>query len=188
MFIALTSTALALFAATPLSAQAQNYPAKPIRLIVPFVPGGNVDLVARIMAPKLGEALGQQVLVDNRGGAGGIIGTEFVARTAPDGYNLLLVASGHVMNPAMVRKLPYDSIRDFTAIAMVADVPTTLVVHPSLPAKNVKELVALAKARPGELNYSTAGRGTNGHLCPVRGLVLQPQPRGEDGEGSCTSL
>jgi len=147
-----------------LTTHAQNFPTKPVRLMVPFVPGGNVDLIARTIAPKMSEALGQQVVVDNRGGAGGIIGTEIIAKAAPDGYNILLVGSGHVMNPAMVKKLPYDSVKDFAPIALVADVPTTLVVHPSLPARNVKELIALAKTRPGQLNYSTAGRGTNGHL------------------------
>jgi tripartite-type tricarboxylate transporter receptor subunit TctC len=164
-----------------ISAQAQTFPTKPIRLLVPFVPGGNVDLIARMIAPKASEALAQQILVDNRGGAGGVVGTEIVARAAPDGYNLLLVGSGHVMNPAMVRKLPYDSIRDFAPVAMVAEVPTTLVVHPSLPAKNVRELIALAKARPGELNYSTAGRGTNGHLAgellnSMAGIKLEHVP------------
>ena len=147
-----------------LTSHAQNFPTKPVRLMVPFVPGGNVDLIARTIAPKMSEALGQQVIVDNRGGAGGIIGTELIAKAVPDGYNILLVGSGHVMNPAMVKKLPYDSVKDFAPIALVADVPTTLVVHPSLPARNVKELIALAKTRPGQLNYSTAGRGTNGHL------------------------
>ncbi|MCE9640063.1 MAG: tripartite tricarboxylate transporter substrate binding protein [Betaproteobacteria bacterium] len=145
-------------------AWAQRYPAKTIRIVVPFAPGGNVDLIARVVAPKMGEALGQQVVVDNRGGAGSIIGTELIARAAPDGYNLLLAASAHVMNPALVKKLPYDSISDFTPIALIAEVPTALVVHPSLPVKNVRDLVVLAKTRPGELNYSTAGRGTNGHL------------------------
>ena len=162
--LSLTAVLLSLITAPLALAQPASYPTKPVRIIVPFVAGGNVDLVARSIAPKMSEALGQQVLVDNRGGAGGIIGTDVVAKAAPDGYTLLLVASGHVMNPAMVRKLPYDSIRDFTGISLVAEVPTTLVVHPSLPTRNVKDLIALAKARPGELNYSTAGRGTNGHL------------------------
>src|SRR5688572_22546620 len=103
--------------AGPAISQTASYPTKPVRVIVPFVPGGNVDLVARSIAPKMSEALGQPVRIDNRGGAGGIIGTEAVAKAAPDGYTLLLVASGHVMNPAMVRKLPYDSIRDFAGIS-----------------------------------------------------------------------
>lgn len=160
--IALVAGALAL----PLgpSVHAQNFPVKSIRMIVPFAPGGNTDIIGRVFAPKMGEALGQQVIVDNRGGAGGAIGTELVARAAPDGYTLLMVSAGHVINPAMVKKLPYDSIRDFAPISVIADVPTALVVHPSLPVRTVKELVVLARARPGQLFYSTAGRGTVGHL------------------------
>jgi tripartite-type tricarboxylate transporter receptor subunit TctC len=143
---------------------AQNYPTKPVRMVVPFAPGGNTDIIGRVFAPKLGEMLGQQVIVDNRGGAGGAIGTEMAARAAPDGYTLLMVSAGHVINPAMTKKLPYDSIKDFAPISVIADVPTALVVHPSLPAHNVKEFLAIARARPGELFYSTAGRGTVGHL------------------------
>jgi tripartite-type tricarboxylate transporter receptor subunit TctC len=112
----------------------------------------------------MAEALGQQVIIDNRGGAGGTIGTELASRAAPDGYTLLMVSAGHTINPAMIRKLPYDSIKDFAPIGVVADVPTAFVVHPSLPAKNLKEFIAIAKARPGEIFYSTAGRGTVGHL------------------------
>lgn len=145
-------------------AVAQQYPVKTIRMIVPFAPGGNTDIIARIVAPKMGEDLGQQIVIDNRGGAGSIIGTEMAAKAPPDGYTLLMVSAAHVINPAMVKKLPYDSIRDFSAISMVADVPTAFVVHPSLPVKTVKDLVALARKRPGELNYSTSGRGTVGHL------------------------
>jgi len=150
--------------AAALPAAAQTYPSRTIRMIVPFAPGGNMDIVARTLTSKLAEDFGQQIVLDNRTGASGIIGTELAARSAPDGYTLLIVGSGHVMNPAVVKSLPYDSVRDFTPIGIAADVPTTLVVHPSLPARSVKELIALAKARPGELNYSTAGRGTNGHL------------------------
>jgi tripartite-type tricarboxylate transporter receptor subunit TctC len=151
-----------LFLAVP--AAAQQYPAKTIRMIVPFAPGGNTDIIARIVAPRMSEALGQQIVIDNRGGAGSIIGTEMAAKSPPDGYTLLMVSAAHVINPAMVKKLPYDSLRDFTAISVVADVPTAFVVHPSLPATTVKEFIALARKRPGELNYSTAGRGTVGHL------------------------
>jgi tripartite-type tricarboxylate transporter receptor subunit TctC len=106
----------------------------------------------------------QQIIIDNRGGAGGTIGTEMAARAAPDGYTLLMVSAGHTINPAMIKKLPYDSIKDFTPIGVVADVPTAFVVHPSLPAKSLKEFIAIAKSRPGEIFYSTAGRGTVGHL------------------------
>jgi tripartite-type tricarboxylate transporter receptor subunit TctC len=146
------------------TACAQSYPTKPIRMIVPFVPGGNTDIIARVYAPKMAEFLGQQIVIENRGGAGGVIGTEVVARAAPDGYMLVMVSAGHTINPAMIKKLPYDSVKDFAPISMIADVPTAFVVHPSLPAKNVREFIAIARARPGEINYSTAGRGTVGHL------------------------
>ena len=146
------------------AASAQSYPAKPVRVIVPFVPGGNTDIIARVFAPRMGELLGQQIVVENRGGAGGVIGTEAVARAVPDGYVILMVSAGHTINPAMVKKLPYDSIRDFTPISIIADVPTAFVVHPSLPAKSVKEFIAIARARAGEINYSSAGVGTVGHL------------------------
>jgi tripartite-type tricarboxylate transporter receptor subunit TctC len=145
-------------------AAAQQYPAKTVRMIVPFAPGGNTDIIARIVAPRMSEALGQQIVIDNRGGAGSIIGTEMAARAPADGYTLLMVSAAHVINPAMVKKLPYDSLKDFTAISVVADVPTAFVVHPALPVTTVKEFIALARKRPGELNYSTAGRGTVGHL------------------------
>lgn len=143
---------------------AQTYPSKPIRMIVPFAPGGNTDIIARIVAPDMSKNLGQQIAIDNRGGAGSIIGTELAAKAPPDGYTLLMVSAAHTINPAMVKKLPYDSIKDFASISMVADVPTAFVIHPTLPVKNVKEFITLAKARPGQLNYSTAGRGTVGHL------------------------
>ncbi|MGZ8201612.1 MAG: Bug family tripartite tricarboxylate transporter substrate binding protein [Burkholderiales bacterium] len=142
----------------------QPYPAKPVRMIIPFAPGGNTDIIGRVFAPKMGEFLGQNVIIDNRGGAGGTIGTEAASRAAPDGYTLLMVSAGHTINPSMIRKLPYDSVKDFTPIGIIADVPTAFVVHPSLPAKNVKEFVAIAKSKPGAINYSTAGRGTVGHL------------------------
>jgi len=150
--------------ANPAAVGAQAYPAKPVRLMVPFVPGGNTDIIARVVTPEMSKALGQQLVIENRGGAGSTIGTEVVAKSPPDGYTLLLVSAAHVINPAMIKKLPYDSIRDFAPISVVADVPTAFAIHPTLPVKNVKEFIALAKARPGQLNYSTAGRGTVGHL------------------------
>ena len=150
----------------PATVQAQSYPAKPVRMLVPFAPGGNTDIIARVFVPKMSELLGQQVIIDNRGGAGGTIGTEAAARAAPDGYTLITVSAGHTINPAMIRKMPYDSVKDFTPLGVIADVPTAFVVHPSLPAKTVKEFIAIARARPGEINYSTAGRGTVGHLAP----------------------
>jgi tripartite-type tricarboxylate transporter receptor subunit TctC len=155
LFCALASSA---------SVNAQSYPTKPVRMIVPFAPGGNTDIIARVFAPRMGEILGQQIVIENRGGAGGSIGTEIASRAAPDGYTLLTVSAGHTINPAMARKLPYDSVKDFAPIGIIADVPTGFVVHPSLPSKTVKEFIALAKSKPGEINYSTAGRGTVGHL------------------------
>ena len=155
---------VALIGLVSVSVGAQSYPVKPVRMIVPFVAGGNTDIIARIVAPELSKALGQQLLIENRGGAGSTIGTEVVAKSAPDGYTLLMVSSAHVINPAMIKKLPYDAIKDFAPISIVANVPTAFAVHPQLPVKNVKEFIGLAKARPGELNYSTAGRGTSGHL------------------------
>jgi len=145
-------------------AHGQNYPVKPVRMIVPFVPGGNTDIIARAFSPVMSDILGQQLVVENRGGAGGVIGTEVVARAAPDGYLILMVSAGHTINPAMVKKLPYDSVKDFAPISIIADVPTAFVVHPSLPAKTVKEFIAIARARPGQINYSSAGVGTVGHL------------------------
>ncbi len=157
------AVACMLAAVAPLAA-AQVYPVKPVRMIVPFVPGGNTDIIGRVFSPKLSELLGQQIVVENRGGAGSTIGTELVARAAPDGYTVLMVSAAHTINPAMIKKLPYDSVKDFAPVSIIADVPTAFVVHPSLPAKTVKEFIAIARARPGEINYSTAGRGTVGHL------------------------
>jgi len=158
--------ALALsIAACSSAASAQNYPAKPIRLIAPFPPGGSTDLLARIMAQKLDEALGQQVVVENRAGAGGNIGVEYVAKSAPDGYTLVF---GHIgtfgFGPSLYQKLPYDPVKDFAPITLCAMVPNMLVVHPALPARTVKELVALAKARPGQMNYGSSGNGSASHL------------------------
>ncbi len=146
------------------TALAQAYPSKTVRMIVPFAPGGNTDIIARIVAPGMSKSLGQQIIIDNRGGAGSVIGTEAVAKSPPDGYTLLMVSAAHVINPAMVKTLPFDSVKSFAAISKVADVPSALVVHPSLPVKTVKDLVALAKAQPNRLNYASAGRGSIGHL------------------------
>ena len=157
------AAAVALIAAN-CTALAQNYPARTIRMVIPFAAGGNTDIIGRIFAPKMAEILGQQIIIDNRGGAGGAIGTEIVMRAPPDGYTLLMASAGHTINPSMVKKLPYDSVRDFTPMGIVADVPTAFVLHPSLPPKNLKEFVALAKVRPNDIFYSTAGIGTVGHL------------------------
>jgi len=154
----------ALLAAVSAAVCAQPYPVKPVRLVVPFVAGGNTDIIARVVTPEMSKALGQQLIIENRAGAGSVVGTEVVAKSPPDGYTLLMVSAAHVINPAMAKKLPYDSIKDFAPISIVADVPTAFAVHPLLPVKNVKEFIALAKARPGQLNYATAGRGTVGHL------------------------
>ena len=152
---------ITLCAAIPASLAA--YPDHPVRLIVPSPPGGGTDTSTRIIAPKLAEYLGQQVVVDNRGGASGNIGAELVARAAPDGYTLLAGIASHTSNPAMI-KTPYDFARDFAPISLTVTLPNVLVSHPSLPAKTVKELIALARARPGELQFATAGIGANQHL------------------------
>ena len=159
-----TASSVFMVAVLASTAHAQTYPSKSIRMIVPFAPGGNTDIIARIVSPEMSRSLGQQLIIDNRGGAGSIIGTEMASKAPADGYTLLMVSAAHTINPAMTKKLPYDSIRDFASISMVADVPTAFVIHPTLPVKNVREFIALARARPGQLNYSTAGRGTVGHL------------------------
>jgi tripartite-type tricarboxylate transporter receptor subunit TctC len=140
------------------------YPSKPIRIISPFAPGGGNDVLARAVAQKLTENLKQQVIVESRPGANGIIGTEIAARAAPDGYTIVLVPSGHTVNPHIYKKLPFDPIKDFTPISLAGWSPLVLAIHPSLPVKNVKELIAFAKARPGVLAYGTAGVGSSGHL------------------------
>ena len=142
-----------------------NFPAKPVRFIAPFPPGGSTDLLARLVAQKLTEAWGQQVIVENRGGAAGTIGVELAARAAPDGYTIVM---GHVgtfgVNPTLYPKLPYDAIRDFAPITVLATVPNGMAVHPSLPVKTARDFVALAKARPGELLYASGGSGSASHL------------------------
>ena len=147
------------------NATAQAMAGRQIRLIVPFPAGGPTDIVARPFAQMLGDALKSVVVIDNRGGAGGSIGADAVAKAAPDGRTLLMATVGtHAINPALYKKLPYDAERDFTPIALVAMAPVTIVVHPSQPVSNVTELVALAKRMPGKLNYGSAGVGTPGHL------------------------
>ena len=143
---------------------AQHYPSKPIRFISPFAPGGGNDVISRTVAAKLSENVKQQVIVDNRAGANGIVGTEIAARSPPDGYTIVLIPSGHTVNASLYRKLPFDAIRDFTPITLVGSSPLVLVVHPSLPVKTVKELVYFVQARPGEIAFSSAGIGSSGHL------------------------
>jgi tripartite-type tricarboxylate transporter receptor subunit TctC len=157
----IVAAALALSGA---SALAQTYPSKPIRLVVGFPPGGGVDINARLLAPKLTEFLGQPVIVENRPGAGTNIANELVAKTAPDGYTLLINTPAVAINMALYRKLPYDTLRDLAAVSIFSEAPNILVVHNGVPARDVKELVALARAKPGTLNYSSAGSGTTQHL------------------------
>jgi tripartite-type tricarboxylate transporter receptor subunit TctC len=146
-------------------AGAQQYPAKPIRMVVGFAPGGGTDLVARIIGAKLTEHWGQAVAVDNRAGATGTIGADLVAKSAPDGYTLLMGhVNSHGIAPNLFRKLPYDAVRDFATVAYVGYVPNVLVIHPSIPARNVKELIAIAKAKPGALSYASSGIGSTQHL------------------------
>ena len=146
-------------------AYAQDYPTKPVRMIVPFAPGGASDVVARILSPGLTKELGQQIVVDNRGGASGNIGVEVAARAPADGYTTLLGNIGAMaINPGLFPKFPISPVRDFIAVTQVVDVPTALVIHPSVPVKTVKEFIDYAKARPGKLNFGTAGPGSNGRL------------------------
>ena len=147
------------------SAVAQTYPAKPIRLMVPFPPGGSTDIVARIVAQKLTSQLGQPLVIENRGGAGGTLGTAVVAKAPADGYNLVVgTTSTHVVAPSVYQKLEYDPVKDFAPIGLMAVTPYLLVVNPGVPAKNLKELVALMRAQPGKLNYASAGVGSTTHL------------------------
>jgi len=145
-------------------AQPAKYPDRPIRLISPFPPGGTVDVNARILAPAVSKSIGQQVVVDNRAGASGIIGTAEAARARPDGYTLILNTTPMVTNTLMYSKVPYNVLTDFEAISILSTTPSFLSVHPSVPARSVRELLKLAKARPGELNYASAGVGTNPHI------------------------
>ena len=157
----LTFAALLLAATTVFAA----YPEKALRIVVPYAPGGNIDITARTIAPGLTEALGQQVVIDNRGGAGGTIGSEIAAKSAPDGYTLLLGSTGTLSTaPPLYPKLNYDPIKDFATTSLVSNVPLVLEVHPSLPARNVREFIALAKSRPGKITMGSSGAGTTNHL------------------------
>ena len=158
IFFALAALACAM------SAHAQDYPAKSVRMIVPFAPGGTSDFVARIYAQALSKELGQQVVIDNRGGAGGTIGADLAAKAPPDGYALLLYNIAMAFGPAMYNALPYDAVNDFAPVSMVGSAPSALLANPSLPVRSVAEFLALARARPGELNYGTGGGGSSGHL------------------------
>lgn len=163
--LVLSVVALAALALTGGQAASQTYPTKPVRLIVPFTPGGISDLLARSLGARLGPALGQQIVVENRPGAGTTLASEIVARSSPDGHTLYLQdITTHAINASLYRRLPYDSVKDFTLIQMLATTPLILVVHPSLPVKSVKELIAFAKTRPGQIIYGSSGNGTIVHL------------------------
>ena len=160
-FLALALT----LAATAELACAQGYPSKPVRIVVPFSAGSTLDIIARILAPKLQEALGQTVFVDNRPGAGGVIGMEFVAKSAPDGYTYVIAGVGQfAMTPALYPKPPYDPVKEFSAVSMLVAGPLIIAIHPSIPVKSLSDLVALAKKRPGQLNFGSPGVGTSSHL------------------------
>jgi len=145
-------------------AAAQDYPNKPIRFIVPYPPAGGTDVVARILTEPLGTALGQPIIIDNKGGAAGNVGTDIAAKAPADGYHILFTLSSHTINPKLYSKLPFDVEKDFVPISLAAMIPQILVVHPSVPANNVQELIALAKAQPGKLNYASVGTGSPGHI------------------------
>jgi tripartite-type tricarboxylate transporter receptor subunit TctC len=145
-------------------AAAQAYPSRPVRLVVPFAPGGFTDVVARILGQKLGAAMGQQFIVENKAGAGSTIGSDFVAKSAPDGYTLLMVSSTHVISPWIYKSLPYDPLRSFTVVGKLVDSPYVLLVHPKVQAKNVQEFIALAKASPDKVHYASSGNGSAQHL------------------------
>jgi tripartite-type tricarboxylate transporter receptor subunit TctC len=160
------SAVLAIAALTPARAQTPEgrWPSRPVRFVVPFPPGGGNDILARMLGPKLSEAIGQPVVIDNRPGAGGNLGTDQAARAAADGYTIVIASNQVTINPGLGQKLPFDIERDFAPIALVASVPMLLVVHPSVPAKSTAEFLALAKSQPGKLNYGTPGSGTPQHL------------------------
>ena len=162
----LTAVALALLGAVaaPLAAQAQDFPTQPVKIVVPFPPGGTTDILARQLAKELGERWGEPVVVDNKAGAGGTIFSDQLARMPADGYTLMLTATHHVINPGLYKNLKYDTRTDFTPIAQIAAVPNVLVVHPSFPPRTVQELVAYAKANPGTVNFGSAGAGGANHL------------------------
>jgi tripartite-type tricarboxylate transporter receptor subunit TctC len=159
---ACAAAAIAVFFAT--AAEAQSYPARPVRLIIPFSAGGAADVPGRILADRLGSVLGQQVVIENRPGAGSTIGAEAAARAAPDGYTLFMISNTHFVSAALHKNLKYDPLEDFTPITQATSAPNVLIVHPSLPAKSVKDLIALAKARPREINYASSGNGSTQHL------------------------
>ncbi len=161
--VIIACAALPCFVSTGLLAQS-NYPVKPIRLVVGQATGGATDVIARLVSPKLSEQLGQQVIVENRTGAAGSIGAAFVAKSAPDGYNLLVASSSYAINPSLYTDMPFDPVRDLLPVTLIAEAPFLLVVHPSMPVRSVSDLVTLAKQKPGTLNFASGGNGSSGHL------------------------
>src|SRR2546422_846182 len=167
------------------AARAQAYPSGPLRIVVPFQAGGSTDMVARTLAQKLKDRFNQPVVVENRAGANGTIGAALVAKSLPDWHTMLLVQSGFVSNPILMRNLPYDQARDLAPVSSLASGPMVLVVHPSLPAKSVRELIAFAKSRPGELNFGSPGNGSLSDLCAelfdaMAGVKMTHVPRSEE--------
>ena len=192
--IALALGIAATFACASLrAAQTIAYPSKPIRLIVPFSPGGSADILARTLQPGLSAELGQPLVIDNRGGASSVIGTELAARAPADGYTLLLVTTTHTVNPSLMKKLPYDTIRDFAPVSLAAAQPNILAIHPSVPAKSVKELVAYARSKATHLTYASGGGGSSPHLSGelfrlVAGIALTHVPFKGSGPGATALL
>jgi len=173
------------------AAESSSYPSKPVRIIIPFSPGGGADQLARTLQPALSSALGQPLVLDNRGGASGIIGADLAAHSAPDGYTMLLITTTHAVNPALTKKLPYDLMKDLTAVSLAVTQPNILVVHPSVPAKSVKELVSLAKT--SKLTYASGGNGSQPHLSGellkmVAGIDLTHVPYKGSGPGVGAAL
>jgi tripartite-type tricarboxylate transporter receptor subunit TctC len=154
-------------ASNAVAADTAAYPTKPVRIVLGALPGSNTDFFFRVISTAMGNALGQQLIADYRAGGGGLVGAAATSKAAPDGYTISMVGSGFVMHPALMKSMPYDALKDFTAVGLVVESPQVLVIHPSLPVKNVKELVALARMRPGQLNFGSSGPGTNTHLAGV---------------------
>jgi tripartite-type tricarboxylate transporter receptor subunit TctC len=175
------SLACAALAALCGAAYAQGYPARPVRLIIPFSAGGAADVPGRLLADRLTKVVGQQIVIDNRPGAGSTIGAEAAAKAPPDGYTLFMISNTHFVSAALHKKLNYDSLNDYTPIIQATSAPNLLIIHPSLPAKNVKELIALAKSRPGDINYASSGNGSTQHLtgalfCKMAGINMTHIP------------
>jgi tripartite-type tricarboxylate transporter receptor subunit TctC len=178
--LAVLGTVLSLFALST-GAQAQSYPNRPVKLIVPFAPGGFTDVVARVVGQKLSASMGQQFVIENRPGAGSTIGTDFVAKSTPDGYTLVMVSTTHVISPWLYKNVPYDPINSFVAISKLVDSPYVLLVNPKVPANNVKEFIALAKAHPDSIRYASSGNGSSQHLmgglfAAMTGVKIQHVP------------